>query len=58
MDKPEGASEFELKIYSSHPVEILQLPESRNIVLTGKWGSDTEDKGKLTGGCHLYDKEF
>jgi hypothetical protein len=36
----------------------MLLPESRNIMLTGKWGSETEDKGKLTGGCHLYDKEF
>lgn len=32
------------------------MPESKNIVLSGKW--DMADKDKPTGGCHLYDKEF
>lgn len=43
---------FELTIYSSQPVEVVQLQDSCNKALAGKW---TE---KSAGGCHLYDKEF
>lgn len=37
-------------------MEVVQLPEAKNIVLSGKWESN--DKDKPTGGCHMYDKEF
>jgi len=45
-------AEFSLTIYSSQPVEVQQLPDSRNVVLASAW-----DK-RSAGGCHLYDKEF
>jgi hypothetical protein len=35
---------------------VQQLPESKNIVLSGKW--DSADKDKPLGGSHLYDKEY
>ena len=37
-------------------MEGVQLPEAKNIVLSGKWESN--DKDKPIGGCHMYDKEF
>lgn len=43
-------------VFSSSEVEVKQLPESKNIVLSGKW--DSPDKDKPLGGSHLYDKEF
>lgn len=33
-------------------MEIVQLEDSKNSVLTGKWSE------KTAGGCHLYDKAF
>lgn len=45
-------SEFTLTIFSSKPVEVQQLEDSKNAVLTGRW---TEDSA---GGCHLFDSKF
>jgi len=45
-------ADFTLTIYSSQPVEVQQLADSRNIVLASSWEKRT------AGGCHLYDKEF
>jgi len=56
LDKEGVESEFELKIFSSSPVEVLPLPEAKNIVLSGKW--ESPDANKPLGGCHMYDKEF
>jgi hypothetical protein len=39
-------------VFSSKPVEVEKLEDSRNAVLTGRW---TEDSA---GGCHLYDSEY
>lgn len=39
-------------VFSSNPVEVQKLEDSRNAVLSGKWTD------KTAGGCHLYDKEF
>ena len=39
-------------VYSSQPVEVQQLADSRNIVLASQW------EKRNAGGCHLYDKEF
>lgn len=33
-------------------IEVVQLADSQNFVIAGKWES------KSAGGCHLYDKEF
>lgn len=52
MAQEEKISEFNLTIYSSQQVEVVQLQDSRNAVLAGKW---TDRTG---GGCHLYDKEY
>jgi len=41
-----------LPVFSSNPVEVQQLDEAKNAVVSGKW---TE---KSAGGCHLNDKEF
>ena len=45
---------FRRVVFSSQPVEVVQLEESRNVVLAGKWS--TADK--TCGGCHLFDKAF
>lgn len=45
-------ADFQLTIYSSQPVEVQQLADSRNIVLSSQW------EKRSAGGCHLYDKEF
>mmetsp|Transcript_18762 Transcript_18762/g.28838 ORF Transcript_18762/g.28838 Transcript_18762/m.28838 type:complete len:259 (-) Transcript_18762:22-798(-) len=52
MGKEDFTSDFTLTIFSSQPVEIQMLEDSRNAVISGKW---TE---KSAGGCHLYDKAF
>jgi len=44
--------EFTLTVFSSQPVEIEKLEDSRNQVISGKWD------GPSSGGCHLYDKEY
>lgn len=52
MTKEEVTADFTLNIFSSQPVEIKKLEESRNAVIAGKWGD------KTAGGCHLNDKEY
>ena len=41
-----------LLVYSSQPVEVQQLADSRNVVLAASW------EKRNAGGCHLYDKEY
>lgn len=43
---------FSLTIYSSQPVEVQQLADSRNVVIASAW------EKRCAGGCHLYDKEY
>jgi hypothetical protein len=45
-------SQFNLTIYSNHPVQLTKLDEEQNVVLTGEWAEGT------AGGSHIYDKEF
>lgn len=45
-------SQFNLTIYSNHPVQLTKLDEEQNVVLTGEWMEGT------AGGSHIYDKEF
>jgi hypothetical protein len=45
-------ADFSLTIFSSQPVEVQMLEESKNVVIQGAW---TE---KSDGGCHLYDKAY
>jgi hypothetical protein len=52
MFKDEATADFTLNIYSSQPVEVKKLEDSKNVVHSGKWAE------KSAGGCHLYDKEF
>lgn len=52
MSKEEITADFTLSIFSSQPVEVKKLEDSKNAVLSGKWAE------KSAGGCHLYDKEF
>jgi hypothetical protein len=52
FDKPDFLSKFSLTIFSSQPVEVQQLEDTRNAVLSGKWTD------KSAGGCHLNDKAF
>lgn len=42
-------------VFSSAPIEVKALQENKNIVLSGQW---LNEKDKLTGGCHLNDKEY
>jgi len=44
--------EFTLTIYSSQAVEVQQLVDARNVVLSSQW------EKRSGGGCHLYDKEY
>ena len=50
--KEDLVADFTLTIFSSNPVEVKKLEDSRNAVLSGKWTD------KTAGGCHLYDKAF
>lgn len=52
MSKDEVTADFTLNIFSSQPLEVKKLEDSRNAVLAGKWTD------KSAGGCHLYDKEY
>ena len=52
MSKEDITADFTLSIFSSQPVEVKKLEDSKNAVLSGKWAE------KSAGGCHLYDKEF
>jgi hypothetical protein len=52
MLKDEITADFTLNIFSSQPVEVKKLEDSKNVVHSGKWAE------KSAGGCHLYDKEF
>jgi len=44
--------EYALTIFSSNPVEIEKLEDSKNMVISGEWND------KSAGGCHLYDREY
>ena len=52
MSKDDSPVDFTLSIFSSQPVEVKKLEDSKNAVISGKWAE------KTAGGCHLYDKEF
>jgi hypothetical protein len=52
MAKDDVNADFTLTIYSSQNIEVVQLADSQNFVIAGKWET------KSAGGCHLYDKEF
>jgi hypothetical protein len=52
ISRDDIAADFTLNIFSSQPVEIKKLEDSKNAVISGKWAE------KSAGGCHLYDKEF
>ena len=52
MSKEETTADFTLNIFSSQPIEVKKLEDSKNAVISGKWAE------KSAGGCHLYDKEF
>ena len=52
MAKEDITADFTLSIFSSAPVEVVKLEDSRNAVVSGKWSE------KSAGGCHLYDKEY
>ncbi len=45
-------SEYTMTVFSSKPLEIQKLEDSRNAVLTSRWTEET------AGGCHLYDTVF
>lgn len=45
-------SEYTLTIFSSSPVEVEKLDDSKNMVISGEWND------KTAGGCHLYDRAF
>lgn len=46
------AADYTLTVFSSNPVEIEKLEDSRNMVMSGEWNE------KSAGGCHLYDRAF
>ena len=52
MSKEDITADFTLSIFTSQPIEIKKLEDSKNVVIPGKWGE------KNAGGCHLYDKEY
>ena len=52
LSEPAKFSQFNLTIYSNHPVQLTKLDEEQNVVLTGEWAEGS------AGGSHLYDKEF
>lgn len=52
LEKPDILTEFTLTVFSSKPVEIKKLEESKNAVLSGKWTD------KTAGGCHLFDRAY
>jgi len=52
MLRDELMNDFILTIFSSQPVDIQMLDESKNAVRSGKW---TE---KSAGGCHMFSKAF
>lgn len=52
MSKEDTTADFTLNIYSSQPLEVKKLEDSKNAVISGKWAD------KSAGGCHLYDKEY
>jgi len=39
-------------VFSSNEVEMEELNDTKNQVISGKWEERT------AGGCHLYEKEF
>jgi hypothetical protein len=45
-------SDYTLTIFSSSPVEVQKLEDSKNMVVSGDWND------KTAGGCHLYDRAF
>jgi len=52
LDAPEIFAEFTLTVFSSHPVEVEKLEDSKNMVISGEWND------KSAGGCHLYDEVY
>lgn len=52
MSAPDKMADFDLKVFSSNPVQMEQLEETKNIVLSSAW---TE---KNNGGSHLFGKDF
>jgi len=52
MSQESTPADFTLTIYSSQEVEVQQLVDSRNVVLSSTW------EKRSGGGCHLYDKEY
>jgi hypothetical protein len=52
LAREESTADFTLTIFSSSPVEVKKLEESKNFVLSGKWNE------KTSGGCHLNDRAF
>lgn len=52
MSIPESVAEFTLYIFSSQPVEVIKLEDSKNAVVPGKWTD------KSAGGSHLNAAPF
>jgi len=52
LESPEVMAEYTLTVFSSNPVEIEKLEDSKNMVISGEWNE------KSAGGCHLYDVNF
>jgi hypothetical protein len=52
LDSPEITADFSVHVFSSNPVEIIKLEDSKNMVISGEWND------KSAGGCHLYDREY
>jgi hypothetical protein len=52
LENPEIQAEYTLTVFSSNPVEIEKLEDSKNMVISGEWNE------KSAGGCHLYDRAF
>jgi len=52
LDSPEISADYTLTIFSSNPVEIEKLEDSKNMVISGEWNE------KSAGGCHLFDVAF
>lgn len=52
LESAEIFSDYTLTVFSSNPVEIEKLEDSKNMVLSGEWSE------KNAGGCHLYDSVY
>lgn len=52
LEQGEYAADYTLTVFSSNPVEIEKLEDSKNMVISGEWNE------KSAGGSHLYDRAF